>query len=435
MSHLDTNGFESALVYKYVLENMKGGVIAVASDGTIIIINQSACNILLIDEKIQAGDPFTKVFSKLHKDLRNDELNDAILNAVYDSEITHQKVVKFYSGEACKDLLMHSTALVVKENGVSKKIGMILVFNDITEQERLAHVQNIFGKYIDPHIAKRLMDYTENDLMKANRQVATVSFCDMNNFTTLCESLPADVMENLMNAFFTKMSEAIHHHDGVIDKFIGDAIMSFWGFPFTAKDKHFISGCEAALEQIASIGILNAEINALMEDKYGKMHIQANIGIATGELLIANIGSDAHKSITVLGNIVNLASRLVGANKTYGTHILLTEESVKSAGAFFEYREIDTIRVKGKEIQTTIYELLGTQGNYGGKNEEFLEAYAAGLLHYRQRNWEEAIKKFSQCLSIDPNDKACSVFLERIAHFKNNPPDDAWNGVWIFDSK
>src|SRR5882724_5178236 len=141
MSNLENNDLESVLIYKNVLENMKDGVIAIATDGSIITVNQAARTILLLDEKIQVGDPFTKIFTKLHQDLRNDELNDAMLSAVYESEITHHKDVKFYSGDICKDLLVSSTALVIKEKDVSETIGMIFVFSDITERERLAHVQ------------------------------------------------------------------------------------------------------------------------------------------------------------------------------------------------------------------------------------------------------------------------------------------------------
>lgn len=433
MADNEHSDIESTLIYKNVLQNMQDGVLAIGSDGKIITFNSAAANIFMIDEKDFAGEHFTKIFSEFLQDPRNDDLNDAILSAIYESTTTHHKDVKYYFNGSCKSLLVSSTALLIDNKGSQIKIGMIIVISDITQRQRLEHLQNLFGRYIDPRIASRLLEYSEDDLMKASRQVMTVSFCDMNNFTTLCETLSPAAMERLMNLFFTKMSRSVNKNDGVIDKFIGDSIMSFWGFPFTPDDKHGKGGCFTALDQLASLAELNKEIKTIPECE--NLTINISIGIATGELIVANVGSEEHKNFTVMGNIVNLASRLVGASKVYGSTILLSEEVIKAAGPEFIYREIDTVIVKGKELHTHIYELLGTKDTLTPELIQFLECYARGLEAYRKRDWTQALEQLTQALVLIPTDKPSKVLIERVQTFATHPPSDTWNGVWILDRK
>lgn len=432
MSDEEYSDIESALIYKNVLQNMQDGVIAIASNGKIITLNSPAANILLINDKEYIGEPFTTIFSELLLDPRNDELNDAMLSAIYESKTTHHKDVKYYANGTCKDLLVSSTALFIEREGISVKVGMIIVLSDITQRQRLAHIQNLFGKYVDPNIATRIIEQPENELMKADRQVITVSFCDMNHFTSLCETLSPSAMETLMNLFLSKMSRSVHKNQGIIDKFIGDAVMSFWGFPFIIGVNHSSNGCQTALDQIASLTELNQEIKSIKEIEH--LTINIGIGIATGELIIANVGSEERKSFTVMGNIVNLASRLVGVNKIYGTQILVSDEVFNKTKADFTFREIDTIVVKGKEQQTTIYELLGTKAAINEKLK-FVESYSKGLKYYRTRDWRNAITYFEKAHQLNPDDKASLLFLERITYYKANPPDDSWLGVWILDKK
>lgn len=433
MESFDFDELESTLIYKNVLQNMQDGVLAISSNGTIITLNIAAANILMLNDQQYVGQHFTKIFSELLLDPRNDELNDAILSAIYESTVTHHKDVKYYSNGTCKYLLISSTALFIDKDGLNVKIGMILVISDITERQKLTHVQNLFGKYIDPKIAKRLIDYPEDELMKASRQLVTVSFCDMNRFTTLSETLSPATMEKLMNLFFTKMSRSVNENNGVIDKYIGDSIMAFWGLPFTVEGMHAIGSCHTSLDQIASVKELNDELKSIPE--FENVDINICIGLASGELIVANVGSEEHKSFTVMGNSVNLAARLVGANKVYGTTILLTEDVVKAAGSLFVYREIDTVIVKGKEQHTTIYELIGLADSVTEARMKFLALYASGLKAYRLQNWALAKHEFLQALDLVTADKPTQVFLERIDFFEKNPPPQDWNGVWLLDRK
>ncbi len=433
MADFDNNDLESTLIYKNVLQNMQDGVLAISSQGTVITLNVAAAKILMIDDKKYIGEHFTKIFSELLLEPRNDALNDAILSAIYESTITHHKDVKYYSNGTVKDLLISSTALFIDKEGINVKIGMILVISDITERQRLSHVQNLFGKYVDPKIAKRLIEYPEDELMKASRQQVTVSFCDMNNFTTLCETLSPAAMEKLMNLFFTKMSRSVNKNNGVIDKFIGDSIMAFWGAPFTIDGMQAIGGCHTALDQVASVEELRTEIKTIEE--YENLNINICIGLAMGELIIANVGSEDHKSFTVMGNIVNLAARLVGANKVYGTTILVSEDVAKAASAQFVFREIDTVIVKGKEQPNTIYELIGLDNQVTGGKIKFLALYAAGLKAYRERHFDLATRQFTAAHDLIPTDKPTKVFLERVTYLMVNPPDESWKGIWTLDRK
>lgn len=434
MNDKKTPTFETALIYKNVLQNMQDAVIAIDFDGKIITHNPAVITLFDLEEKELTGEHFTTLFLKFIADPRNDDLNDAIFSAIYESNITHNKDVKYYCGDICKHLLVSSTVLF-SDKKEKERLGMILVITDITERQHLLDIQNLFGKYIDPRIANRLLSMNQNELIEPDRRVLTVSFCDMNDFTKLCEGLSPVTMEKLMNIFFTKLSHVVHKNDGVIDKFIGDAIMSFWGSPFTDEGKHSTCACQAALEQIACIDDLNNEIHALNEKDLENVSISIHIGIATGELVVANIGSDEYKSFTIMGNKVNLAARLVGANKIYGTKILLSDEVVNSAGPKFEYREIDKIQVKGQETHITIYELLGRKNSLTDLQSKFLETYANALALYRQRQWSAAEHTFEQALQLVPNDAPSIVFLERIVNFKNHPPNEHWDGVWVLDRK
>lgn len=428
MSTSNEPQIESALIYKYVLQNMQDAVIVISLDGKIIIFNPAAKSLFQIKDNDITGKKFTALFQELLSDPRNDPFIDTIFSAIYESNITHNIDAKYYNNKIHKDLLISSTALFSDDN--KSKVGMILVISDITQRQRLIEIQDLFEKYIAPRITNQLLGTMKNNLNDPDKHVFTVSFCDMNNFTQLCQVLPPTTMKKIMNLFFTKMSSLVHKNDGVIDKFIGDSIMSFWGEPFTTMGVHSLCGCQTALDQIESLKALNDEIHNEVDEKYKNITININIGIATGELIVANIGSDEHKSFTIMGNVVNLSARLVNVNKTYGTHILISENVVNSIGDSFEYREIDKIQIRGHETRIKVYELLGRKGSLTQTQAQFIKMYASALSLYRQRQWEPAKQAFMQALHLVPNDVASKVFLERIKYFKKHPPRATWDEIW-----
>lgn len=418
-------------IYRHILENMQDGVITITTTGNIITINPEAIKILGLDQENFIDQPFTSIFSKLFADPRNDPFNDAIFSAVFESNIIHSREFKYFSGNVTKDLTLSASALLVDQDNEKVRKGVILVFRDISEQRKLENIQSLFIKHVDPHIVDRLISEHGEDFTKPNWHSMTIGFCDMNSFTNLCETLRPEVMQKLMNIFFSKMSLAVHQNQGVIDKFIGDAIMSFWGEPFTPQKLHAKYGCQTAIDQVNCMNSVNAEINQLYPDEFKHLSINLSIGMSSGDSLVSTIGSDEHQSFTVMGNIVNLASRLVGANKLYGTQILVSQNVVQNAGNDFEFHEIDKILVKGKDKPVTIYELLGHQGCLSDKHKEANQLYAKALSYYRNKQWDKAKAKFQDVLDIKKHDIASQEFLNRIDYLKKqkNLPVD-WNGVW-----
>jgi class 3 adenylate cyclase len=238
----------------------------------------------------------------------------------------------------------------------------------------------------------------------------------------------------VINRYLTLGSTPVREQGGIIDKYIGDAIMAFWGPPFCAPDDQGRRACLAALKQIDAVTRLSAELPELLGIKRGLPQMSVRIGIATGEVVVGDIGSDVTKSYTVMGDTVNLASRLEGANKIYGSHILINEQAAELAAEWLELREIDAILVVGKTEPQRVYEVLGRKGQVSPERLALRDRFVAGLAAYRQREWDAARAAFAQCRA-DADDPAAAVFLERIERLVAHPPDADWNGVWSLTAK
>jgi len=239
----------------------------------------------------------------------------------------------------------------------------------------------------------------------------------------------------VMNRYLTVMSEPVREHNGIIDKYLGDGIMAFWGPPFTAADEHARLACLAGLDQLACLEAFDAELPHLTGVRRGLAKVQVRIGIATGEVVVGNIGSEQTRSYTVIGDTVNLASRLDGACKSYGARALISEATQREVGDAVELREIDTVLVRGKTEPEHVFELLGRKGNLSARQRELRAAYATALAAYRRRSWDEAVGGFESSLAIDPEDPPSRVMLARVLQFRERPPADDWDGVWMLEEK
>jgi adenylate cyclase len=239
----------------------------------------------------------------------------------------------------------------------------------------------------------------------------------------------------VMNRYLTVLSEPVLRNDGIIDKYIGDAIMAFWGQPFTAEDAHARLACLAAIEMMAALPAFQAELPELMGIRRGIPKVNVRIGIATGEVVVGNIGSEQTRNYTVIGDTVNIASRLESGSKAYGTRILMAEATQVLAGDAIETREIDSVVVVGKSEPERVFELLGRKGEVSAELIELRDAFAAALAAYRAQEWEKAASAFRACLAITPEDEPSKVFLGRIAHFREAPPATDWLGVWELKTK
>jgi len=309
-------------------------------------------------------------------------------------------------------------------------------FNSMVAELRLkAQIRETFGKYVDPRIVAGLLDRTELTDGRGSRRIMTICFCDMKGFTELGEGMTPAALVTVLNRYMTLMSEPVRNNNGIIDKYMGDGIMAFWGPPFTGADEQGRLACLAALEQIAGLTAFRAELPDLTGLKRGFPEIDLRIGIATGEVVAGSIGSEQTRNYTVIGDAVNLAARLEGANKIYDTRALITEATNQLVADAVETREIDTVRVVGKAEPQRVFELLGRKGEVARERLELRDAFAKALEAYRSEAWEEAQAGFEACLSIVPCDGPTKVFLGRIARFCVAPPSADWNGVWSLTEK
>jgi class 3 adenylate cyclase len=312
---------------------------------------------------------------------------------------------------------------------------LTIAFNSMVEQLRAKErMRETFGRYVDPRIVERLVSGAAL-ATEGQRRVMTVLFCDVKGFVGVSEEMTPQGLVKVMNRYFSAMSAPIHAHGGIIDKYIGDAIMAYWGPPFTADGDQAKFAGLAALDMLDRVEPFRAELPDLLGLKNVPISFDIRIGIATGEALVGSVGSEVMMSYTVMGETVNLASRLEGANKLYGTRILALEPTVAAAGAAIESREIDRVALAGQSHSQSIYEIMSYGGGLTRKQTELRARYAEGLAAYRERLWEQARKGFAAALSADPNDGPSLTMLKRIDQFVAAPPAADWDGAWRLEQK
>ncbi len=242
-------------------------------------------------------------------------------------------------------------------------------------------------------------------------------------------------MVNLLNHYFAAVTRCIRAHNGIVDKYMGDAIMAFWSPPFSPGDFHAAAACLAALAQQEAIVDLQAELPNIVGLRRNAPKLAVRMGIATGEAVVGTIGSPVSKSFTVIGDTVNLASRLEGVNKIYGSRIIITEDTLRLAQHEIEARELDLITVVGKNEPVRIHELLCPLGKLGPGDIDLVGEFTQGLAAYRAREWDAAASRFKQCLALRPDDAPSAVYLERVAMLRAEPPPADWDGVWRMTHK
>jgi adenylate cyclase len=317
------------------------------------------------------------------------------------------------------------------------EIGQLsAAFNRMVEKLRQnERIRETFGRYIDPQVVEGLIERSALAVTAGERRIMTVLFCDMVGFTRLSEGMTPQGLVTVMNRYLTIMSEPIRGHHGIIDKYIGDAIMAYWGPPFVSETDEAVFACLAAVDMLGRVAALRKELPELLGVRSLPMTCDLRIGIATGEALVGSIGSEFMMSYTVMGDAVNLASRLEGANKIYGTHSLLSQSTVTAAGDAIETREIDSVVVVGQTLSQPVYEILGRKGELTPPQLRLRASYAEGLAAYRQRRWDDARRAFKAALEAVPGDGAAMALVARIERFQSDPPGDDWDGAWRLEQK
>ena len=253
----------------------------------------------------------------------------------------------------------------------------------------------------------------------------TVMFVDLVGFTKISEHMDAAFVTTLLNEYFTRMTNILLKNHGTLDKYMGDGIMCFWGAPLDIPE-HARLACLTSLEMRHEL----ARINAEWKTKHG-ITIENRIGVHTGEMAVGNMGSDQVFSYTVMGDNVNLGSRLEGVNTVYGTNVVVSAATAAKAGSEFLFRPLDRVQVKGKEDAVDILELVSLKEQ---KEPEWVHAFRTGLRHYQAGEWDDAESAFGACLTLKPGDGPSQVFVDRIRDFRLVAPDE-WVGVWKFNSK
>ena len=296
-------------------------------------------------------------------------------------------------------------------------------------QERAKRlITGLFGTYVPRELVEQMSKNPEEYSMRGESREMTVLFSDVRDFTSISEGLTAEQLKEMMNAYLTSMTEVIQQQNGTIDKYIGDAIMAFWGAPIP-NAQHARDGLEAAMEMQKSIRTLDPDFA-----RRGWQPLHIGVGLNCGEMNVGDMGSKFRRAYTVMGDAVNLASRLEGLTKEYGVGILVSESVVNAVPSFL-YREIDKVQVKGRAEGVAIFEPLGRLDQVDEATADLVDRFQRMLEHYRAQRWDEADKLLAALAQSDPDGKLYKLFRQRIFEFRYNPPGPTWNGVWVFKTK
>jgi class 3 adenylate cyclase len=317
------------------------------------------------------------------------------------------------------------------------EIGQLsAAFNRMVERlRRNEQIRATFGRYFDPKVIEGMIDDPEQSASMGQRRVMTVLFCDMKGFTAMSEGVTPQGLVKIINHYLSAMSSPIRKNKGILDKYIGDAIMAYWGPPFVVEDEQADLACLAAIDMIDGVATLRKELPEILDVRAIPMEIDIRLGIATGEVLAGSIGSELMMSFTVIGDAVNLASRLEAANKEYGTRSLLSEATAAALHASIELREIDRLIVLGQTRPQAVFEIMGRQGALTPQQLTLRERYAEGLAAYRAQRWSDARKAFAAALQAIDTDEPTLTLLKRIDDLENKPPAADWDGAWQMDHK
>jgi len=295
-------------------------------------------------------------------------------------------------------------------------------------------IKDIFGRYMDPGLVSNLMEQPELLESGGERRELTIMVIDLKGFATIMEKLEPDDLIALLDDFFSYLTTIISEQMGVVDKFLGDTVIAYWSRPFCPPDRHAALACHAALQASSQLDTFRGHVRAKLGGRADGFDLDFRIGIATGDAIIGSVGSKASRSFTVIGDPIDLGIRLEGANKAYGSQIMLSDRTRQLAGDEFQVRELDMIRVKGKRDPFRIYELLTVSDKGPSEKTAGRTQFETGLRAYRRREWDAAETAFCASMAERAHDPACRVYLERIAYLRNNPPPSGWDGVWMLEA-
>jgi len=303
-----------------------------------------------------------------------------------------------------------------------------MLFGYLFEARSRSHMDSLFGQYVPPDLVKAMSRDPEHYSLASEKRELSVLFTDIRGFTSISEGLDAGELSQLMDEYLTPMTRIVHETQGTIDKYIGDAVMAFWGAPIY-HPHHADLAVGAGLQMLSALDQLNISFA-----KKGWPEVRIGVGVNTGMMSVGNMGSRFRRAYTVLGDAVNLGSRLEGITKIYGVSFIVSETTAHSAGRY-HYRELDRVRVKGKAKPVTIYEPLGLEEELSSEVIERARSFQHFLYLYRSQSWDPAEELLNRLLQGEPDCYLYSLYQGRLDHFREQPPAADWDGVFTHETK
>ncbi len=401
-----------------MLESMSSGVITFNEDGKITTCNAAGLRILEVKTEDILEHKAEDFFAGA---------NAWILEKIKKVEETQQSdVVMDTELEFGEKKISVNVTFQPLINVEKKKLGSMLMIEDISNEKRM---KSTMSRYMDPDVAEQLLAGGE-DVLGGKSVNATILFSDIRGFTTLTEELGAQGTVSLLNEYFTIMVDCIQHEKGMLDKFIGDAIMAAFGVPFPHDDDED-RGVRAAISMLNELYKWNR-----IRMSHGQKTVDMGIGLNSGTIVTGNIGSPKRMDYTMIGDGVNLASRLESACKQYFARIIISEFTMKKLRGDYIIREIDKVVVKGKTEPVAIYEVMDyyTEETFP-KLTEVMDLFKEGMFMYRKAKWDKAVDSFKEAADKNPSDKLTRLYIERCEHLKESPPEGEWDGVWVMKTK
>ena len=404
-----------------ILSSLSNGVVTLDHKRRVVRINPTACRIMGVTCESAASD--REIDTLLES--RNSGLI-AQIDKVFETGIA-QSVYDVDYTQACGDKQSINFIAVPLTDDSAKSLGVVLVLEDITKEKR---VKSNLTRYMSKDLVDKLTSGAGSIELGGTKREVTILFSDIRGYTSLTEKLGPNEIVEMLNEYFTHMVDAIFKFDGVLDKFIGDAIMAVFGAPVPLPD-HALRSVKAALEMKRALAQFNENRIA-----NGKIPIQIGIGISTGEVLCGNIGSNKRMEYTAIGDGVNLSSRLESATKLYRAMTLLSEFTYEQVKEHVFVRELDFIRVKGKQKPVRIFELLGEAGcRLDDPTMYAVEYFVKGHTLFFRREYPSAQTEFESALRHRPDDLASTLYLSRCKACIENPPPRDWDGVYDLKEK
>ncbi len=304
----------------------------------------------------------------------------------------------------------------------------ITIYRYVTEEKEKKKIRGAFQYYLTASVINEMLKDPSKLKLGGDKKNLSVLFSDIRGFTTVSEKLTPEELVHLLNEYLTAMTDIVFKYDGLLDKYMGDAIMAVYGAPLDQPD-HPLRACRTALDMIEALKKLQGKWSA-----EGRPVLNIGVGINTGEMVVGNMGSQMRFDYTVMGDSVNLGSRLEGINKEYGTNIVISEFTYEAVKDTLLCRELDSVRVKGKKLPVKIYELVGVRDE-APKWEQFLAHFNDGLAKYKGMQWDEAVAAFRKALEIRPGDPPTEMYVDRCLELKGHPPQGTWDGVFTMTRK